>query len=63
MHYPSKVGHVMSGSVSEAMIEALVKFFVRFEKPRGDGLVHFTLSLPAGKKLSEDGWHEIARHV
>ena len=61
--YPSKDGYVLSGSVPETNTKALIKFFAGFEKPGGDGLVHFTLSLPAGRQLSEEQWHEVVRHV
>ncbi len=63
MHYPSKDGHVLSGSVPVTNTKGLINFFARFEKPTGDGLVHFTLSLPAGRELSDEGWHEVARLV
>lgn len=63
MYYPSRTGHVLSGSIPETNAKALIKFFARFEEPKGDGLVHFTLSLPAGIQLDEEQWHEVARHV
>jgi len=63
MYYPSKDGHVLSGSVPEKNPKALIKFFSHFEEPKGDGLVHFTLSLPAGIQLDEEQWHEVGRHV
>lgn len=63
MYFPSKDGHVLSGSVPEKTTKALIKFFARFEEPKGEGLVHFTLSLPAGRQLSEEQWHEVARYV
>jgi hypothetical protein len=63
IHYPSKDGHVISGSFPATNTKALIKFFAHFEKPVGDGLVHFTLSLPAGRQLSENDWHEITVYV
>lgn len=63
IYYPSKDRHVLSGSVPEKNTKALIEFFARFEKPKGAGLVHFTLSLPAGIQLYEEHWHEVARHV
>jgi hypothetical protein len=63
IHYPSKDGHVISGSFPATNTKALIKFFAHFEKPVGDGLVHFTLSLPAGRQLSENDWHEITLYV
>lgn len=40
-----------------------MRFFKRYEKPQGSGLVHFTLSMPEGMKLSDRDWHKVGTYV
>ncbi len=40
-----------------------MRFFKRFEKPQGSGLVHFTLSMPESMRLSDRDWHEVGTYM
>ena len=40
-----------------------MRFFKRFEKPQGSGLVHLTLSMPETMRLSDRDWHEVGTYV
>jgi hypothetical protein len=40
-----------------------MRFFKRYEKPQGSGLVHFTLSMPENMRLCDRDWHEVGTYV
>lgn len=61
--YLSKAGHPMGGSLLIKKWRDGIEAFGPFEKPQGEGLVHFTLSMPVGRTLTDQAWHEVATHV
>ena len=62
-HYLKKDGCMFTGSISETDPVRAVAALRSFEVPQGDGLVHFTLSMPKGQILSLCDWHEVAVRV
>lgn len=61
--YLSKDGVVLDGSMPVGTWRQAVDFLRPFDTPHGQGLVHFTLSMPRGASLSESRWLVVARHV
>lgn len=58
-----QTGEILSGSIPVLDAGKVVRWFKRFEKPQGSGLVHFTLSMPDGLRLSDREWHDVASYV
>lgn len=58
-----RLGEVLSGSIPDTEPGKIMRWFKRFEKPQGTGLVHFTLSMPEGMRLSDCEWHDVASYV
>ncbi len=56
-------GIILSGNIPDLEPGRIVRWFKRFEKPQGSGLVHFTLSMPEGLRLSDREWHDVASYV
>ena len=61
--YLARDGHALAGSVPAWTPAALRAALQPYERPRGRGLLHITLSLPRGRTLSDAGWHDVADHV
>jgi len=62
VHYV-EAAETLSGSIPVLDAGKIVRWFKRFEKPKGAGLVHFTLSLPEDMRLSDREWHDVATYV
>jgi hypothetical protein len=63
LSYLAKDGQILSGSLPVGTWRHACEMFRRFEAPHGEGIVHMTLSMPVGKKLSDDAWLMVARRV
>jgi hypothetical protein len=61
--YLSKGGVVLTGSMPVRTWRQAVDFLRPFDAQHGQGIVHFTLSMPRGASLSEIQWLVVARHV
>lgn len=61
--YLSKDGQILFGSLPVLNWRQACDMFSPFEAPQGHGLVHMTLSMPAGTRLSNSTWADVARLV
>ena len=63
LSYWSKDGEILTGSLPARTWREAAEMFAPFEAPHGAGLVHFTLSMPKGRSLSDAIWFEVIDHV
>lgn len=63
VRYLSGDGRAIAGSLPAWTPSALRHALRPFERPHGAGLLHFTLSLPRGRRLPDEGWHDVAAFV
>jgi len=53
----------MCGSVLETVPGELMRWFQPFDMPRGEGLLHTTLSMPSDRILTDSEWHDVSKFV
>jgi len=58
-HYVGREGRVLTGSIPETEPGRLMRWFERYDHPKGLGIVHTTLSLPPDLHLSDADWHAL----
>lgn len=63
LSYWSKDGEILTGSLPARTWRQATEMFAPFEAPHGAGLVHFTLSMPRGRSLSDAVWFDVINHV
>ncbi len=63
LSYWSKDGEILTGSLPARTWREAAEMFTPFEAPHGSGLVHFTLSMPAGHSLPDAIWFDVIDHV
>ena len=63
LSYLAKDGQILSGSIPARTWRQACDLFQLFEAPQGNGLVHMTLSMPAGRTLTDNVWFAVARRI
>ena len=59
LRYLSKGGQLLSGSLPVSTLRQAKAALRSFEEPNGYGLLHITLSMPQGHRLTDDVWFDL----